>query len=90
YGFCRLRLDFSSPIAVAIIRELHVYGQLVPVGGKTKVQHRGLGKKLVAQAEKIAKKKGAQKIAIISGVGVRNYYRNLGYRLKDTYMIKNI
>lgn len=90
YGFCRLRIDFSSKVAPAIIRELHVYGQLVPVGGKTKIQHRGLGKKLMAEAEKIAQKNKAEKIAVISGVGVRGYYKKLGYRLKNNYMIKII
>lgn len=90
YGFCRLRIDFSSKVAPAIIRELHVYGQLVPVGGKTKIQHRGLGKKLMAEVEKIAQKNKAEKIAVISGVGVRGYYKKLGYRLKNNYMIKII
>ncbi len=89
-GFCRLRIDFSSQIAPAIIRELHVYGQLVPIGGKIKIQHRGLGKKLMAEAEKIAQKNKAEKIAVISGVGVRGYYRKLGYKLKNNYMIKII
>ena len=90
YGFCRLRIDFSSEVAPAIIRELHVYGQLVPVGGKTKIQHRGLGKKLMAEAEEIAKKNKANKVAVISGVGVRGYYKKLGYRLKNNYMMKII
>ncbi|HOZ53178.1 MAG TPA: tRNA uridine(34) 5-carboxymethylaminomethyl modification radical SAM/GNAT enzyme Elp3 [bacterium] len=88
YGFCRLRIDFSSKVAPAIIRELHVYGQLVPIGGKTKIQHRGLGKRLMAEAEKIAKKNKVDKIAVISGVGVRGYYRKLGYKLRESYMLK--
>lgn len=88
YGFCRLRIDFSSPVAPAIIRELHVYGQLVPLGGKKRVQHQGLGKRLMIEAEKIAQKNKAKEISIISGVGVRNYYRKLGYRLKNSYMVK--
>lgn len=90
YGFCRLRIDFSSPIALAIIRELHVYGQLVPVGGNKKTQHTGLGKKLMAEAEKISKKVGADSVAVISGVGVRGYYKKIGYKLKNTYMVKKI
>ena len=90
YGFCRLRIDFSSPVAPALIRELHVYGQLVPVGASARVQHLGLGKKLMARAEEIAQQEGANLIAVISGVGVRNYYRKLGYRLKNTYMVKNL
>ncbi len=89
YGFCRLRLDENSPVATAIIRELHVYGQLVSIGKKIKkIQHQGLGKQLMLKAEKIARDKGSKNIAVISGVGVRNYYRKLGYRLKNTYMFK--
>ena len=90
YGFCRLRISKQSPIAPAIIRELHVYGELVPVGGVKKVQHQGLGKILMLEAEKISKQEKADKMAIISGVGVRGYYRKTGYKLKDTYMIKNL
>jgi len=75
----------------AIIREIHTYGALVPIGQRKKAsQHLGLGKKLIHQAELIAKNNGYKKIAVISGVGVRNYYRQLGYRLKDTYMVKNL
>ena len=76
----------------AIIRELHVYGQMLPVNAKLKSasQHKGLGKKLMAQAEKIAKKNNYKKIAVIAGIGVREYYRKLGYKLKNSYMIKKI
>lgn len=75
----------------AIIRELHIYGELNPVGsGQKKIQHSGLGKRLMREAEKIAQEKGYEKIAVIAGVGVRGYYRKLGYRLKDTYMIRSI
>ncbi len=95
YGFCRLRLSTAQhEIKIlddaALIRELHVYGQLVPVGAKKIIQHAGLGKKLMATAELIARENGYQKIAVISGVGVRGYYRQLGYRLQETYMIKKI
>ncbi|MDO9399543.1 MAG: GNAT family N-acetyltransferase, partial [bacterium] len=74
----------------ALIRELHVYGELVSVGQEKKIQHSGLGKMLMAEAEKIAKENNFKKIAVISGVGVRGYYRKLGYRLKDSYMIKSL
>lgn len=90
YGFCRLRIDRNSPIAPAIIRELHVYGQLVSIGNTKKVQHSGLGTKLLATAEKIAKENKIKKIAVISGVGVRGYYRKFGYKLDKSYMIKKI
>ena len=76
----------------ALIRELHVYSNLSDVGNNidASYQHKGYGKSLVTEAEKIAKKMGYPKIAIISGVGVRNYYRKFGYILKDTYMIKEL
>ena len=54
------------------------------------MQHKGFGKKLVEQAELIAINKGYKKMAIISGTGVRNYYKRLGYELVDTYMIKKL
>jgi elongator complex protein 3 len=88
YGFCRLRIDSTSPVAPAIIRELHVYGALVAKGGIKKVQHSGLGKKMLAKAEGLAEKSGAEKIAVISGVGVRGYYRKQGYKLVGNYMVK--
>ncbi|MFH1366835.1 MAG: tRNA uridine(34) 5-carboxymethylaminomethyl modification radical SAM/GNAT enzyme Elp3 [Patescibacteria group bacterium] len=79
----------------ALIRELHTYGQSLPIrrraGAYTRpkaVQHAGLGHKLMLEAEKIAAKKGYHKIAVISGIGVRDYYRKMGYRLENTYMIK--
>lgn len=73
----------------AIIRELHVYGKVLSKE-KSKIlcmsnshsnyiQHRGLGKKLLQKAEDIAIQNNYNKIAVISGVGVRNYYRKLGY-----------
>ena len=79
----------------AIIRELHTYGQQLSLDREVfptiSPQHKGLGKKLIKEAEKIAKKDfGLNKIAVISGIGTRSYFRKLKYRLKDTYMIKKI
>jgi elongator complex protein 3 len=76
----------------AIIREIQTLGEMVPIK-KRKIapQHKGLGKKLVKEAEKISKREfGLEKIVVISGIGVRDYWRKLGYRLKETYMIKKI
>jgi len=90
--FALLRLRITSK-NIAIIREVHTYGKLAKIDKKdeTSPQHIGLGKKLVAEAEKIAKKEfSLSKISVISGIGVRNYYRKLGYTLKDTYMVKKI
>ncbi|MDD5433224.1 MAG: tRNA uridine(34) 5-carboxymethylaminomethyl modification radical SAM/GNAT enzyme Elp3 [Candidatus Pacebacteria bacterium] len=90
--YALLRLRITS--ATAIVRELHVYGQMAQIStGKTGVssaQHTGLGKKLVAQAEKITKDSGVKKISVIAGVGVRPYFRQLGYKLQNTYMIKSL
>ena len=95
YGFCRLRLrredNDNLPLQkAALIRELHVYGELVPVGQSKKIQHAGLGKRLMAEAEKIVKKFEYKKIAVIAGVGVRQYYRKFGYKLKNSYMVKTL
>src|SRR6056297_3403931 len=96
YGFLRLRFpkennnnSLVKNKKTAFIRELHVYGELTSVGEKRKrVQHSGLGKDLMAEAERQAKEEGYKNIAVISGVGVRGYYRKRGYWLKNTYMIK--
>ncbi len=74
----------------ALIREVHVYGEQVKVTSKEKgaPQHIGLGRKMMKKAEEIAKKAGYKKIAVISGIGVREYYKKLGYKLEGTYMIK--
>lgn len=91
YAFCRLRID-KNGLYPAFIRELHTYGQMLKIGAKNVLasQHKGMGVKLIKEAEKIAVKSGADKIAVISGVGVRDYYRKLGYKLLNTYMIKNL
>jgi elongator complex protein 3 len=78
---------------VSVIRELHVYGSAVPIHDRdsSKQQHRGYGTLLVREAERIAlEEHGSYKISIISGIGVRNYYRRLGYTLDGPYMSKII
>ncbi len=75
----------------ALVRELHTYGQHLPLGGRQEsaAQHRGFGRRLMAEAERIAVDEfGRRRLAIIAGVGVREYYRKLGYELRDTYMVK--
>jgi len=75
----------------ALIREMHTYGQQVKVNNKKEktAQHKGLGKKLIKKAEQIAQQEfDMNKIAIIAGVGVRNYFRKRGYELEGTYMVK--
>lgn len=98
FAFLRLRINnnpakniFPELEGASLVRELHVYGKMTPVYDENEVthlQHLGLGKKLMAEAVKITKQKGLDKIAVIAGIGVRNYYRKLGYKLKGTYMIK--
>ena len=99
--FALLRLRITSENK-AIIREVHTYGKLKSINKKslpaslrealqTGPQHIGLGKKLIAEAEKITKKEfKIKEISVISGIGVRNYYRKLDYKLKGTYMVKKI
>lgn len=98
-GFCRLRIDpnpgggkIKELNGCALIREVHVYGQSVNVGSTgISGQHNGFGRKLVKTAEEISKQHNFNKVAVISGVGVREYYKNkCGYHLEGTYMIKNI
>ena len=94
-GFCRLR--FPSKFLrkeitedSALIRELHVYGAVAEIGKKGRVQHKGIGKALLKVAEEIAKTYYKGKMVVISGVGVRNYYRKVGYKREGCYMIKKI
>lgn len=75
----------------SLVRELHVYGTAVPVHDRdpTKFQHQGFGTLLMEEAERIARDEhGSVKIAVISGVGTRGYYRKLGYTLDGPYMSK--
>ncbi len=88
----------------AQIREVHVYGEMIPtfhLAGLNESdveyarslgtnQNRGIGKRLVKKAEELALENGFSKLAIISGVGVRGYYRKQGYELQGAYMVKNI
>ena len=94
-GFCRLRFPSQQlrkeiTLTTAIIRELHVYGTAVPLGDKGTVQHKGYGKLLLAKAEQIALENGKNKMAIISGIGVKEYYRKLGYSDDGVYVSKQL
>lgn len=91
FAFCRLRLA-SNGLYPAFIRELHTYGQMLELNqySKKDSQHRGLGKKLMLEAEKICTQQGIAKLAVIAGIGVREYYQKLGYRLENGYMVKKL
>ncbi|CAC9490123.1 acetyltransferase-like protein [Leishmania infantum JPCM5] len=103
YGHLRLRLrddasrEESNILPVlrgcALIRELHTYGKLIAVSQQNtgrETQHVGVGTQLMREAERIAKERGYYRTAVIAGVGVRRYYAKLGYRLEDTYMVKEL
>lgn len=76
----------------SVIRELHTYGTHLELSAKSSsaAQHKGYGKRLIEKAEEITKNYGLKKMAVISGIGVREYYKKRGFELSDTYMVKNI
>ena len=99
FSMLRLRLPektekmlFEELEGSAITREVHTYGQVaqIDINDGVKTQHRGLGKRLMTKAEEIARKKGYRKMAVISAIGTREYYKKLGYSLEGTYMIKEL
>ncbi|MBI4835828.1 MAG: tRNA uridine(34) 5-carboxymethylaminomethyl modification radical SAM/GNAT enzyme Elp3 [Candidatus Abawacabacteria bacterium] len=76
----------------ALIREVHTYGEAVPLEERRSgaAQHIGFGRMMMDKVEQILQREKIKKIAVISGVGVRGYYRKLGYELEGTYMVKKI
>ncbi len=95
FGFCRLR--FPSQFLrkeithdSALIRELHVYGEAEQIGRKGMIQHKGFGKRLLKEAENICRMYRKNKVIVISGVGVRQYYKKLGYKKDGPFMSKII
>ncbi|KII60988.1 Elongator complex protein 3 [Thelohanellus kitauei] len=96
-GLLRLRKCAENPYTGlknwSVIRELHVYGTAVSVSEReeSKYQHKGFGALLMDEAEKIAfQEHGSSQIGVIAGIGVREYYRKLGYTLASPYMVKNL
>jgi elongator complex protein 3 len=99
-GFIRLSLPSSGfpehmledLEGAALIRELHVYGQSLPVGAEKDgaAQHSGLGSQLLEEAEQIAREKGFEKVAVISAVGTRLYYLERGFKRGKLYLVKTI
>lgn len=72
-----------------LVRELKVVGLEVPLGGRGEaLQHRGLGQALMERAEVLAAERGARRVLVTAGVGVRPYYRRLGYERLGPYMAK--
>lgn len=100
-AFLRLSIPSSNLInknyitelnGCSLIREIHVYGKVVGIAEKSEghSQHLGLGRNLVRIAEEVSKKNNIMEIAVISAIGTREYYKNLGFELKGMYMIKAI
>jgi elongator complex protein 3 len=89
FGLLRLRVDRSK----AIVRELHIFGPEVPLGGTVDraAQHQGLGERLLQEAERIAREDfQANRLSVLSGVGAREYYRSFGYSIEGSYMVKEL
>lgn len=85
-GFLRLSLPTCDPITpelagAAMIREVHVYGQAIDIGevSSGKAQHAGLGTQLIERAAALAQEHGYARLAVISAVGTRAYYRKRGF-----------
>lgn len=99
YSLLRLRLTdkdedilFEELKDCALIREVHTFGEAVNVSDKKehKAQHQGMGQKLLKKAEQEARKVGFERVAVISAIGTRNYYRKFGYKKKGLYMVKSL
>jgi elongator complex protein 3 len=99
-GFLRLSLpgpnspvtDLSDLDAAAIIREVHIYGQSLPVGAEEQgaAQHIGLGSRLIQYAQDLALSQGYKRLAVISAIGTQRYYQRLGFQHGELYMLKEL
>ncbi len=99
-GFLRLSFPVGeSPVTgladlhgSAIIREVHVYGQSLGVGREQKgaAQHAGLGTRLLAEAERLARQKGYRRMAVIAAVGTNQYYLERGFERGDLYLVRSL
>jgi elongator complex protein 3 len=101
FGLLRLRIEPAPPPELglnageplAMIRELHVYGPEISLGEQAPntAQHKGLGKALLKEAERIAAEFGAQEVFVLSGVGAKEYYRTeFGYLDRGAYLAKSL
>ncbi len=99
-GFIRLSLpQAAAPVTglgdlreAALIREVHVYGQSLPVGAEKEgaAQHAGLGTRLLQEAQRISKEKGFGRMAVIAAVGTRQYYMERGFERGELYLVRDI
>ncbi|HEX9013806.1 MAG TPA: tRNA uridine(34) 5-carboxymethylaminomethyl modification radical SAM/GNAT enzyme Elp3 [Anaerolineaceae bacterium] len=85
-------LGFRDLASAALIREVHVYGQSLPVGAEASgaAQHIGLGTRLLREAERIAHRAGFRQLAVIAAVGTREYYLARGFQRGELYMVKRV
>jgi len=99
YGFCRLREPFNPfrkeiNERTALVRELHIYSESLPLKEKPEkkeFQHRGFGKKLLEKAGEIAAEElDCNKLLVISGLGVKEYYKKLGFKDDGPYVSRSI
>ncbi len=87
-GYVRLRTDGTD---TATVREVKVFGRIAPLGSEGEDwQHRGFGKELMQEAERLAAADGKKRIRVTGGIGTREYYRALGYSLEMPYMVKDL
>ncbi len=98
-GFLRLSMPHAEEAPItdeldgcAMIREVHVYGQSLGIGviRDGKAQHLGLGKALIEHSAKLAKSRGYKRLAVISAIGTREYYRKRGFADGALYQIRNL
>ncbi len=100
-GFLRLSLPYDRQASAALfpelagcamIREVHVYGPALEIGGASEgeAQHRGLGRRLIERAEELARERAFARLAVIAAIGTRAYYRRLGFDVEGAYMIKPV
>lgn len=99
-GFIRLSLPgkdspqtgIADLDSAALIREVHVYGQSLPVGAEKRgaAQHAGLGTRLLEEAERVAKQHGFRRMAVIAAVGTRGYYLERGFERGELYLTKTL
>jgi elongator complex protein 3 len=96
-GFLRLRLPSEEALRpevtvdTGLIRELHIYGSMTPVGAPgVDWQHRGWGEALMEEAERVASERGMRRMLVMSALGTREYYRRLGYADEGPYVFKTL
>ncbi len=94
-AFLRLRIPGDSLtrqelLGKTVVREIKTFGREARIDERGEYQHRGYGRRLLGQAEEITREEGYRGIAVISGIGVREYFRKNGYERSGTYMVKRV